>query len=99
MLSLCLGLIAFVLASSMSVQAEDVTQEIIARCRTQWPDEPSMVKYCVDQDINALRALNTYSEKHHAIISRCRTQWPGEYKMVKYCADRDIAAEEALSGY
>ena len=84
---------------SSAAAGKDVTQEIIARCRTEWPDEAVMVKHCVDQDLAALRALDTYPEEHQPIITRCLQEWSGEYKMVKHCADQNIEAEEALSRY
>ena len=85
--------------NSLAVADKEVTQEIIARCRTEWPGEATMVKHCVDQDLEALRVLNTYPKEYQPIITRCLQEWAGEYNMVKYCADQDIEAEEALSRY
>ncbi len=80
---------------------DDVKQEIIQRCKSQMGDYgASMVKACVDQDIEALVALNEYHEKHKSIISRCYSQMKDYgYAMIKACADQDIEAEEALSRY
>jgi hypothetical protein len=60
----------------------------------------AIVKACVDQDIEALKALGTYMEKHEAINRRCLIQMKEHgYAMIKACADQDIEAEDALSKY
>jgi SepF-like predicted cell division protein (DUF552 family) len=79
----------------------DARQDIIDRCReTMGKYGASMVKACVDQDMEAMSALSKYPEKHSTIIARCRTQMERYgWNMVKACADQDIEAEEALSRY
>lgn len=80
---------------------EDIKQEIIKRCKSQMGDYgASMVKACVDQDIEALIAINKFPDKYDSIVGRCLGQMR-EYgfSMVKACADQDIEAEEALGKY
>ena len=83
------------------VAMADVKQEIISRCKSQMGEYgSSIVKACVDQDINALVDLNKYSKSHNSIISRCMdTMQEYGYSIVKACADQDIKAEKELSGY
>ena len=95
-------LLMVIAACSVVNQAKaDVTQEIIQRCRAQMQQYGSaIVKACVDQDIEALRALNTYPEIHRRIINRCNSQMKEYgYAIVKACADQDIEAERALKRY
>lgn len=72
--------------------------KIIARCRAEMGTYGSaMVKACVDEDVEALRRLNTYPQDQRPFIERCRGEM-GRYgwAMVKACADEDIEAEKAL---
>ena len=59
----------------------------------------AMVKACVDQDMAAHSALQTYPSEHAPIIERC-IKMMGTYgwNMVKACTDQDIEAERALTG-
>lgn len=88
-------------STSLAFSAEDVKKEIIERCKTQMGSYgAAMVKACVDQDIEALAALNNYPEKHKKIVGRCYSQMKEYgYAMVKACADQDIEAENALDQY
>ncbi len=88
-------------ALAVNAYAEgDAKQEIIKRCKTQMGGySASMVKACVDQDIQAINAINKMPEKHNSIVARCMSQMRKYgFSMVK-CADQDIEAEEALSKY
>lgn len=79
----------------------EVRKEVVQRCRASMGEYgAAMVKACVDQDMQAYRALKRYPDKHGPAIARCKRQM-GEYgwAMVKACADQDIAAEEALESY
>jgi hypothetical protein len=95
-----IGILTFLLPAIACAES-NVKQEIIDRCRSQMGEYgAAMVKACVDQDIEALTAINKYPEKHRPTISRCMGQMR-EYgfTMVKACADQDIEAEEALNNY
>ena len=59
----------------------------------------SMVKACVDQDMEAHKDLQRYPVEHAAIVDRCKRQMRSYgWSMVKACADQDIEAERALRG-
>lgn len=80
---------------------EDVKQEIIDRCRASMGEYgSSLVKACVDRDIEALQQLNQLVEAQGAIVGGCMNRMR-EYgfAMVLACAERDIQAEEELSKY
>lgn len=91
------------LLSSVSCFSGDIKSEIIDRCRTQMNQYGStMVKACVDQDIEAVAVLSKMIEerKYSAIINRCMGQMQSYgYNMVKACVDQDIEAEKALKNY
>lgn len=81
---------------------KQITSSIIERCRNQMGSfGASLVKVCVDQDINAYRSLQGYDPKHQPAIDRCRRQMLsiGGWDIVKVCADQDIEAERALRKY
>ena len=79
----------------------DIKKEIIDRCRSQMGQYgASMVKACVDQDIEAVNAIAKYPDKYKQIVARCMNQMRQYgFSMVKACADQDIEAEKALSNY
>lgn len=83
-------------------QAEQpgVLDSVMRRCRSQMGSfGASMVKACVDQDMEAHRALQRYPAEHAAIVDRCSTQMRSfGWSLVKACADQDIEAERALRG-
>ena len=57
----------------------------------------AMVKACVDRDMAAHRALQTYPVEHAAMVDRCKRRMGHHgWAMVRACADRDIEAERAL---
>jgi len=78
-------------------------QEIKNRCQIQMGEHGfAIVKACVDQDFEALHALQLglYIEKHEAITTRCTNKMKGHgWAIVKACADQDIGAEDALRKY
>jgi hypothetical protein len=82
-------------------QLADAKQEIISRCRKQMEQYgASLIKACVDQDLEALEALHSYPPEDSKIIDRCVRQMKSYgYSLVKACADQDIAAEKALKKY
>ena len=87
---------------SMKTAEDDVRKAILKRCRSQMNEYgASLVKFCVDEDLKAYRALKTYDNKHKPIIDRCRRDMlsTGGWNLVKFCADEDIGAEQALEEY
>ncbi|CAN1602698.1 hypothetical protein [Pseudomonas mediterranea] len=99
------GIIMLVgMAASFSAVAyadTDVKKEIIDRCKSQMGTYgAAMVKACVDQDLDALAAVNKIPEKYKPTVARCMKQMRiYGFAMVKACADQDIEAEKALSEY
>ena len=105
--SLIFTIVALGMLPVISVPAEpdptsEVRSSIIKRCRSQMGSfGASMVKFCVDQDLEAYTALASYDAKHQAVIARCRSEMLsiGGWTTVKFCADQDIEAERALEEY
>jgi len=82
-------------------QPTDAKQEIISRCRKQMEQYgASLIKACVDQDLEALQDLRSYPAEDSKIIDRCVHQMKSYgYSLVKACADQDIEADAALKKY
>ena len=83
-------------------EADDEAAErerIVSRCRDEMGAHGSaMVKFCVDEDMAAYRALQRYSAELRPLVKRCeREMGPYGWSMVKFCADEDIDAEHALN--
>lgn len=81
-------------------KASEVLDDVMRRCRSQMgPYGSSMVKACVDQDMEAHKDLQRYPAAHATIVDRCKLQMRSYgWSMVKACADQDIEAERALRG-
>ena len=76
-------------------------RKIVQRCREQMAGYgAAIVKACVDQDLEAIRALSIYPAQYSSILNRCRAQMD-EYGwvIVKSCVDQDIEAQKALDNY
>jgi antitoxin component YwqK of YwqJK toxin-antitoxin module len=82
-------------------EAKEPIQEIKNRCQKDLGEYgATMVKACVDQDLEALHTLSSLMEEHRPIVARCLNQMKDYgYTMVKACAEQDIEAEEALRKY
>ena len=88
--------------SSEGPSEEQVRQSIISRCRKQMGSYgASIVKFCVDEDIEAYQELSEYDDQYQGTIDRCVRDMldVGGWAIVKFCADEDIEAEDALQGY
>lgn len=81
-------------------KSSEVLDDIVHRCRAQMGSYGStMVKACVDQDLDAYRAMEQYPVEHAPMVDRCKQQMGSfGWSMVKACADQDIEAERALRG-
>lgn len=91
--------LCLIIGSAYAEPSRQIKDEIISNCRESMGDfGPSMVKSCVDQDIDAHEQLAGYSSEWDEIIQRCKTQMLsiGGWKLVQSCADQDISAEKAL---
>lgn len=80
--------------------SKGILNVIMRRCRREMQAYGSvMVKACVDQDVEAHRALLDYPAEHLSVVARCSGQMAQYgWSMVKACADQDIEAERALRG-
>lgn len=95
-------ILAMIVTAPITTFADDgIKKEIIDRCRSQMDQYgASMVKACVDHDIEAVNAITKYPDTNKQIVDRCMSQMRQYgFSMVKACADRDIEAEKALSNY
>ena len=84
--------------SQKEPEAAFIRNDIIDRCQSQMGSYgASMVKACVDQDVEAYEELQTLVGAHGAIINRCSRQMGNfGWSMVLACAEQDIEAEQAL---
>lgn len=75
-----------------------IRNEIIDRCQTQMGSYgASMVKACVDQDLEAYEELQKLISSHSSIIDRCASQMGSfGWSMVLACTEQDIEAAQAL---
>lgn len=75
--------------------------DILNRCQEKYSTEgPSVINYCVEQDIKARDALRTYSLEYEDIIARCEKKYSSQgLDLVKYCTDEDIQAQKKLDNY
>ena len=84
--------------SQQEREEASIRNEIIDRCQTQMESYgASMVKACVDQDLEAYEALQKLIPSQSEIIGRCATQMGSfGWSMVLACAEQDIEAAQAL---
>ena len=75
-----------------------IRNEIIDRCQTQMGSYgASMVKACVDQDLEAYEELQKLIPSQNSIIDRCARQMDSfGWSMVLACTEQDIEAAQAL---
>jgi hypothetical protein len=70
-------------------------QEIVARCVRGREMGWSMVKLCIDKDIEAEAALANYGTEHDASMEICRTEFGRRgAARVKACVDQAIEADK-----
>ena len=75
-----------------------VRNETIDRCQTQMGSYgASMVKACVDQDLEAYEELQKLTPSHSSIVDRCERQMGSfGWAMVLACTEQDMEAARAL---
>ena len=75
-----------------------IRNEIIDRCQTQMGSYgASMVKACVNQDLEAYEELQKLIPSQSSIIDRCARQMGSfGWSMVLACTEQDIEAAQAL---
>ena len=97
-------LFALLFASTTLHAIETITpemkKEILERCRNQMKDYgTSLVKACVDQDLDAAEKLTNYprDKSTSEIVSRCeQTMSNHGWNLVKACVDQDMEANKEL---
>ena len=98
----CYDGLAKAAAPAMGSQKEheeaSIRNEIIDRCQTQLGSYgASMVKACVDQDLEAYERLQELNSAHQPIVDRCARQMGSfGWAMVLACAEQDIEADQVL---
>ena len=75
-----------------------IRDDIIDRCQIQMGSfGASMVKACVDQDLEGYEKLQELIPAHGQIVERCAGQMSSfGWSMVLACAEQDIEADRAL---
>ena len=93
------GSILLSAASYSQAVSDEIGHSVITRCRDQMGSYgASLVKVCVDQDLEAYAALKNYEAEWQSVIDRCSNQMlsTGGWALVKVCTDQDIEAEKSL---
>ena len=90
-----------ILVTMTVVAYADEQDDIVLRCRKQMGEYGSaMTKACVDQDIEAMNALNTYPSEAKPFIVRCKKQMASYgWALTQACVDQDMDAEKSLEKY
>lgn len=89
--------LAFLLFSGNTVAEDDAKQEIVKRCNSQMGGYgASMVKACIEKDLEAVSAINKLPDKYESIVNDCmKTMREYGFSMVKSCADQGVRAEKS----
>lgn len=95
-------LIAMLLTGAMqpALAISDTEKKaVIERCKDQMNQYgATMVKACVDQDLEAYEQLNANYRPHEKIVKFCiRTTRQYGWNMVKACSDQNIEARQAIA--
>ncbi|TIV98871.1 MAG: hypothetical protein E5V85_09780 [Mesorhizobium sp.] len=83
----------------------DSMSEIRANCSTEWRGDYRMQEYCINQQVEALRALkpvvNSSTPVDREILGKCVHEWRKpvgyDYRMIKYCYEQQIEAYRRLN--
>ncbi|MGK8174452.1 hypothetical protein ACRS1R_04895 [Aeromonas dhakensis] len=86
------------LATSAMAISDTEKTAVIDRCKDQMNQYgATMVKACVDQDLEAYEQLNAHYRPHEKIVKFCiRTTKQFGWNMVKACSDQNIEARQAI---
>lgn len=80
-------------ARAAVAQYPEAVKDIVARCVRGRELGWSMVKLCIDKDIEAEAALATYGKEHDASLAFCKTEFGGRgAARIKACVDQSIEA-------
>jgi hypothetical protein len=86
--------------SGTATTTESVTATITAKCAKDWPDDFRMRKYCQDQQLEGIAALQRRtmddSADHQTIRKKCANDWPDDYRMRDYCEVQQLKALAAI---
>jgi hypothetical protein len=79
---------------------------IAAKCRTEWPNEPSTETRCVEEQEKALkrlrartnRSVGVWSYTFDDIREECRLEWPSDFVMRDNCEVTRFSTHIAIHG-
>lgn len=75
---------------------------IKTNCYEKWPNNYRMQKYCIDQEIAALKKLkkglpsDIPADVFNKIRNNCIREWPDNYRMRVYCEKQELKAWRQL---
>jgi hypothetical protein len=77
----------------------DSVRNIVARCSQRWEPDWILAKRCIDRDVAAAAALESYAKDHGPILDWCREKF-GELgdARVQRCVEQAIEAAKSPSG-
>ncbi|MDX8499866.1 hypothetical protein RFM99_15715 [Mesorhizobium sp. VK4C] len=86
-------------------KADSVISEIRANCSAEWQGDYRMQEYCINQQLEALRAIKPVVDSptpiDREILGKCVNEWRKpvgyDYRMVKYCYEQQISAYRRLN--
>jgi hypothetical protein len=80
-------------ARAAVLQYPEAVKDIVARCVRGREMGWSIVKLCIDNDIEAEAALANYGREHDASIAKCKTEFGRRgAARIKACVDQTIEA-------
>lgn len=68
---------------------------LTAKCQKEWASDFRMQSYCIDQQKEALTALQRRtmaSPEQRTIRTRCSAEWPQDFRMRDYCENQQLEA-------
>lgn len=89
--------IIFVIVFLIANAYGDTMDTIKADCEAKWGTNYRMIKYCVNQQAEAVNSL-VDADIDNEIMSMCRNKWGNNFRMVKYCVNQQSEAKRSL-GY
>jgi len=69
--------------------------DIVAMCRTKWPEDYSMEEHCIEGQEKARDEARNPSIDD-AIAIRCTSKWPTSWEMFMYCVKQQTKAKSRL---
>ncbi|HAB36961.1 MAG TPA: hypothetical protein DCE52_02975 [Rhodobacteraceae bacterium] len=90
-----------ILFFAQSVYADETMDEIKTRCTNDMKGYgASIVKACIDSDLEVIPSIIKYQESHPKTARRCLTQMRSYgFTIVNACIKQDVDAQEAIDNY